>query len=110
MARWRAAPGQGAMRDLLKSAPAPAQAAVAACAPPSRSVPRLDSVRLPSHCRAMARSLEMRVEIAVIGGGLAGVTLALAAAASGLEVALIDRIPVDVMLAAKFDGRTTALA
>lgn len=58
----------------------------------------------------MARSRDMRVEIAVVGGGLAGVTLALAAAAAGLEVALIDRLPVDAMLDAKFDGRTTALA
>ncbi|MGH7009145.1 MAG: FAD-dependent monooxygenase, partial [Stellaceae bacterium] len=58
----------------------------------------------------MARSSEIRAEIAVVGGGLAGVTLALATAAAGLEVALIDRIPVDAMLDDKFDGRTTALA
>ncbi|MGH7013180.1 MAG: UbiH/UbiF/VisC/COQ6 family ubiquinone biosynthesis hydroxylase [Stellaceae bacterium] len=58
----------------------------------------------------MAQQRETRVEIAVVGGGLAGVTLALACAAAGLEVALIDRLALDAMLAAKFDGRTTALA
>ncbi len=58
----------------------------------------------------MARKQEIRVEIAVVGGGLAGVTLALACAAAGLEVALIDRLPLATMLAPKFDGRTTALA
>ncbi|MDE2227627.1 MAG: UbiH/UbiF/VisC/COQ6 family ubiquinone biosynthesis hydroxylase [Alphaproteobacteria bacterium] len=58
----------------------------------------------------MARERETRVEIAVVGGGLAGVTLALACATAGLEVALIDRLPLKTMLAPKFDGRTTALA
>lgn len=72
--------------------------------------PRLDSAQLPRHCRAVAPKAETRVEIAVVGGGLAGVTLALACAAGGLEVALIDRVALDTMLAPKFDGRTTALA
>src|SRR5487761_53992 len=72
--------------------------------------PRLDTPRRAGHFRAMVRKQEIRVEIAVVGGGLAGVTLALACAAAGLEVALIDRLPLATMLAPKFDGRTTALA
>lgn len=58
----------------------------------------------------MAQKQDVRVEIAIVGGGLAGVTLALACAAAGLEVALIDRLDLTTMLGAKFDGRTTALA
>ena len=54
--------------------------------------------------------MERRVELLVVGGGLAGTTLALACAAAGLEVALVDRESPGRMRAAGFDGRTTALA
>lgn len=64
----------------------------------------------PAIVAAMSPKREIRTEIAVVGGGLAGVTLALACAAGGLEVALIDRLPLKAMLAPRFDGRTTALA
>jgi 2-octaprenyl-6-methoxyphenol hydroxylase len=52
----------------------------------------------------------IRVELLIVGGGLAGMTLALACAGAGIETALADREPPERMLAAPFDGRTTALA
>ena len=52
----------------------------------------------------------IRVELLIAGGGLAGMTLALACAGAGVETALIDRESPERMLAAPFDGRTTALA
>jgi 2-octaprenyl-6-methoxyphenol hydroxylase len=51
-----------------------------------------------------------RVELAVVGGGLIGTSLAIACAQAGIEVALIDRIDPKAMLKAGFDGRTTALS
>jgi 2-octaprenyl-6-methoxyphenol hydroxylase len=53
---------------------------------------------------------EARVELIVAGGGLAGMTLAIACAEAGIEVAVIDREDPAVMLAEPFDGRTTAIA
>lgn len=52
----------------------------------------------------------MRVELLVVGGGLAGMTLAIACAAAGLDVAVVDREDPATMLSAPFDGRTTAIA
>ncbi|MGH7091123.1 MAG: UbiH/UbiF/VisC/COQ6 family ubiquinone biosynthesis hydroxylase [Stellaceae bacterium] len=52
----------------------------------------------------------MRVELLVVGGGLAGATLAAAAAGAGIETALVDRKEPAVMLDAPYDGRATALA
>jgi 2-octaprenyl-6-methoxyphenol hydroxylase len=51
-----------------------------------------------------------RFDLAIAGAGLSGSVLALAAAQSGLEVALIDRVPLEAMTDAKFDGRTTAIS
>jgi 2-octaprenyl-6-methoxyphenol hydroxylase len=53
---------------------------------------------------------ETRVELIVVGGGLVGLTLAIACAEAGIEVALIDREDPATMLAEPFDGRTTAIA
>ena len=50
------------------------------------------------------------VELLIVGGGLAGGTLALAAASAGIETALVDRAPPAALLAEAYDGRTTALA
>jgi len=58
----------------------------------------------------MIRQREISVELAVVGGGLAGATLAVAASAAGIEVALIDRLPAKTILKPGFDGRTTALS
>src|SRR5665213_4398066 len=58
----------------------------------------------------MTRQREIGVELAVVGGGLAGATLAVAASAAGIEVALIDRLPAKTILKPGFDVRTTALS
>jgi 2-octaprenyl-6-methoxyphenol hydroxylase len=51
-----------------------------------------------------------RFDIAVIGAGLNGSLLALAAGQAGLRTALIDRVPLHSLTEAGFDGRTTAIA
>ncbi len=53
---------------------------------------------------------ETRSELIVVGGGLTGLTLAIACAAAGIEVAVVDREDPEAMLAEPFDGRTTAIA
>src|SRR5260221_2518982 len=50
------------------------------------------------------------VDVAVVGSGLVGSTLARALGGAGFRVALIDRHPVDTQLAARFDGRASAIA
>ena len=51
-----------------------------------------------------------RLDLAVVGAGLNGSLLALAAGVAGLKTALIDRMPLKSMSEAGFDGRTTAIA
>jgi 2-octaprenyl-6-methoxyphenol hydroxylase len=50
-----------------------------------------------------------RFDLAVIGAGLSGSVLALAAGKGGLRTALIDKAPLDRMTETGFDGRTTAV-
>ncbi len=49
-------------------------------------------------------------DVVVSGGGMVGVTLALALAQGGLTVAVADPMPPSALLDAKFDGRVSALA
>ena len=49
-------------------------------------------------------------DVIVLGGGLAGQTLALALDQAGVLVTLVDAAPLDDMLAPQFDGRSSALA
>jgi 2-octaprenyl-6-methoxyphenol hydroxylase len=49
-------------------------------------------------------------DVLVSGGGMVGLTLALALAQGGLRVVVIDPMPVAAALDAKFDGRVTALS
>ncbi|MDZ4364474.1 UbiH/UbiF/VisC/COQ6 family ubiquinone biosynthesis hydroxylase [Brevundimonas sp.] len=49
-------------------------------------------------------------DVIIVGAGLTGGALALAAAQGGLRVVLIDPQPFDVQLAPTFDGRSTAIA
>jgi 2-octaprenyl-6-methoxyphenol hydroxylase len=51
-----------------------------------------------------------RFDLAVVGAGLSGSLLALAAGEAGLATALIDRLPLKSFTDAGFDGRTTAIA
>jgi 2-octaprenyl-6-methoxyphenol hydroxylase len=53
---------------------------------------------------------EKRFDLAIVGAGLNGSLLALAAGEAGLETALIDRVPLKSLTEAGFDGRTTAIA
>ncbi len=49
-------------------------------------------------------------EVVVVGGGLAGMTLACALAGAGVDTVVVDRLRIDSMLDPGFDGRTTSLA
>ena len=49
-------------------------------------------------------------DVFVSGGGMVGLTLALALAQGGLKVVVADPMPVAAALDAKFDGRVTALS
>jgi len=55
-------------------------------------------------------SVGASLDLAVVGAGLNGSLLALAAGESGLSTALIDRVPLAALAEPAFDGRTTALA
>ncbi|HVJ53686.1 MAG TPA: UbiH/UbiF/VisC/COQ6 family ubiquinone biosynthesis hydroxylase [Aliidongia sp.] len=55
-------------------------------------------------------STPLGVGIAVIGGGLAGLPLAIACAGAGIRTAVVDREPPSAMLAEPFDGRSSAIA
>ena len=54
--------------------------------------------------------MDFDTDIAIVGGGLNGPTLALALAQIGLRVMLIDRLPAATREDAAFDGRSYALA
>ncbi len=54
--------------------------------------------------------MQRRVELIIVGGGLTGLSLAIACAAAGIEVAVIDREDPAATLAEPYDGRTTAIA
>jgi len=59
----------------------------------------------------MYSRMESRVfDLAVVGAGLNGSLLALAAGEAGLRTALIDRVPLKKLTEQAFDGRTTALS
>ena len=49
-------------------------------------------------------------DLAIVGAGLNGSLLALAAGEAGLRVALIDRVPLTNFTQSAFDGRTTAIS
>src|SRR5260370_3953180 len=49
-------------------------------------------------------------ELVVVGGGLVGVSLAIACAQAGLDTLVVDREDPSVMLAAGYDGRASAIA
>jgi 2-octaprenyl-6-methoxyphenol hydroxylase len=55
-------------------------------------------------------SQDIRAEIAVVGGGLSGLSLAIACAGAGIDVAIIDREDPAKFRSAAYDGRTTAIA
>ena len=58
----------------------------------------------------MKKTSLIEADVAIIGGGLAGLTLALGLEQAGVRIALVDSLPVDDRLAPEFDGRASALA
>ncbi|MBV2358889.1 FAD-dependent monooxygenase [Thalassococcus sp. CAU 1522] len=56
------------------------------------------------------RGMEMDADILIVGGGLNGPALALAAAQAGLSSLVVDALPVDTRTDPAFDGRSYALA
>ncbi len=54
--------------------------------------------------------MEQRYDVAVVGGGLVGLTLAAALGRVGVRVALIEQRPLEAMVDLSYDGRTTAVA
>lgn len=55
-------------------------------------------------------SADLTTEVVIVGGGLAGLTLAAALATAGVPVVCLDRDTPPTQLETDFDGRTTALA
>src|SRR5579872_7014142 len=51
-----------------------------------------------------------QTDIAIAGGGMAGMTLAIALAQGGLRVTLADRLTAAELASESFDGRVSALA
>jgi 2-octaprenyl-6-methoxyphenol hydroxylase len=54
--------------------------------------------------------MSSKADVIIIGGGLIGLTQALALAAHGITSHVIDRADPEAMLAARFDGRTSAIS
>lgn len=52
----------------------------------------------------------LRVDVAIVGGGMVGLTLAIALGQAGLAVAVIDRQSPDRLTAVDADGRASAIA
>src|SRR5215510_7556512 len=53
---------------------------------------------------------DLAADVAVIGGGMVGMTLAAALGSAGLSVAIVDAEAPAAMTAAPFDGRSSAIA
>ncbi len=51
-----------------------------------------------------------RFDVAIAGGGMVGMTLAVALADAGFAVAVVDALPVEARTAAAYDGRSSAIA
>src|SRR3954467_593422 len=55
-------------------------------------------------------SPDLSADVAIIGGGLAGLTLAAALGSAGVPVVVVDRDAPATHLSDRFDGRSTAIA
>jgi len=62
-------------------------------------------------CRAdVLRANVLRAEVLILGGGMVGLSLALALGGAGLAVVLVDRNDPAEVVAAPYDGRASAIA
>ena len=68
-----------------------------------------DTLR-PVEAEATTDSLDLTTDVVIVGGGLAGLTLAAALATAGVPVICLDRDTPPTQMEQDFDGRTTALA
>ena len=68
-----------------------------------------DTLR-PVAAEATTDSLDLTTDVVIVGGGLAGLTLAAALATAGVPVICLDRDTPPTQMEQDFDGRTTALA
>jgi 2-octaprenyl-6-methoxyphenol hydroxylase len=59
---------------------------------------------------AASQNAGLRTQVLIVGGGMAGLTLAAALGTAGVDVILVDRDAPDARTAESFDGRTTAIA
>lgn len=62
------------------------------------------------NARRMTILQDMTTDLIIVGGGLNGLPLALAAAQAGLSVALIDSLAIDTRADPAFDGRSYAMS
>ena len=62
------------------------------------------------HKRDPASAAARAVDVIIVGGGLNGLTLAIALGGAGLDVAVVDREDPAKAVAASFDGRASAIA
>ncbi|MBI1180379.1 MAG: FAD-binding protein [Alphaproteobacteria bacterium] len=51
-----------------------------------------------------------RLDVLIVGGGLAGLSLAVALGRAGVEVAVVERTALNMTVAPEFDGRVTAIS
>jgi 2-octaprenyl-6-methoxyphenol hydroxylase len=58
----------------------------------------------------MTKSDEIETEVAVVGGGMVGLTLAVALAGAGIETAVVDTQTPEARVAPGYDGRASAIA
>lgn len=63
-----------------------------------------------SQAATSTEPLPSRVDVAIVGGGMAGLTLAAALGKAGLSVAAIDRDTPSTHVAPDYDGRASAIA
>ena len=71
---------------------------------------KIGTLRRFAFAAARAMTQHMDRDVIIIGGGLVGMTLALALDAHGITSAVIDAADLDATLTAGFDGRATAIA
>lgn len=69
-----------------------------------------DSASLCAQARAMANGHAQNVDVAIVGGGMVGLTLALALVEGGLSTLVVDALDPARVVDARFDGRVSAIA